>query len=197
MTTAAAPTATLRADAARNRALVLDAASELLREHGLDVTMQQIADAAGVGVGTVCRRFATKQDLVAALVQERMEMLRAIVQRGVDGVDHDPWGAFSTMFTEAVRLQVRDRGFAEALSCEHIDHPRHTQLRDELRVLLSELVQRAIARGVLRADLGAEDVPTLVRMVSRTGHTLGNVPEPDVWRRACSVVLDGMRAVER
>ena len=194
MTAVASPASTLRADAARNRALVLDVAGELFRARGLDVTMQEIADAAGVGVGTVCRRFATKQDLVAALFEERMETLLGIVRRGVDELDLDPWDAFSTAFTDAVHLHVRDRGFMEALGCEHGNHPRHEELRHDLMVTLRVLVHRGVEVGVLRDDLVAEDIPELACMVSRTSCTPISALEPDAWRRACTIVLDGMRA---
>jgi AcrR family transcriptional regulator len=190
------PGTSLRADAARNRTLVLEAASELLRERGLDVTMQEIADAAGVGVGTVCRRFATKQELVAALVQERMEMLLEIVRSGVDELENDPWGAFSRAFVDAVQLHVRDRGFMETVGCEHAGHQRHQELRHDLMVLLRVLVRRGIELGALREDVVAEDIPELACMVSRTSCSPMGELEPESWRRACTIVLDGLRAAD-
>jgi AcrR family transcriptional regulator len=166
----------------------------LLRERGLDVTMQEIADAAGVGVGTVCRRFATKQDLVAALVHERLEVLLDIVRRGIDGLDRDPWDAFSTAFIDAVQLHVHDRGFMETIGCEHANHPRHEELLHDLIVLLRVLVRRGIELGALRDGLEAEDIPELACMVSRTSTTSSSQLVPDSWRRSCAIVLDGLRA---
>src|ERR1700746_1940865 len=62
----------LRADAERNRRRVLDAAQALFRERGLEVGVAEIAQRAGVGRGTLFRNFPTKQDLIAAIVIERM-----------------------------------------------------------------------------------------------------------------------------
>src|SRR5258708_36935827 len=67
----------LRADAERNRRLLLDAAAEAFAEHGLDVSVGEIARRAGVGQGTVFRRFPTKEHLIAAVVVDRMHQASA------------------------------------------------------------------------------------------------------------------------
>jgi AcrR family transcriptional regulator len=64
---------TLRADAERNRSLVLEAARAVFAEHGLDAGVAEVAERAGVGVATIFRRFPTKNDLLAALLLERVE----------------------------------------------------------------------------------------------------------------------------
>ena len=192
------PTATidapLRADAARNRELVLEAAGRLFRTHGLDVTMQQVADEAGVGVGTVCRRFRTKDDLVAALVEQRMERLLARLRDGIDQLDDDPWRAFASAFADSVELHVRDRGFIEALAAREQCAPPSDAQRTELLDLLTRLVEGARAAGAVRADLRAEEIPELACMVSRAGASAAGPASSGAWVRACEVVLDGMRA---
>jgi AcrR family transcriptional regulator len=170
---------------------VLDAASRLLRERGLDVTMQEIADEAGVGVGTVCRRFRTKDELVAALVDERIERLLAILRRGLEQMDDDPWQAFSGAFTAAVELHARDRGFSEALAATGSDcRPAPPELRE----LLDAILARAIDEGVVRPDLTAVEIPQLACMVSHTGASAAGPAAQGAWRRTCEIVLDGMRA---
>jgi AcrR family transcriptional regulator len=185
---------TLRADAARNRELVLAAAARLLRERGLDVTMQQVADEAGVGVGTVFRRFAGKDELVAAVVQERMGELLALARDAAAASVADPWAAFEAFFLGAAQMHVRHRGFMEAVGGEHVAHPRHDELRVELMVHLRSIVQAAHDAGVLRADVVAEDIPELAWLVSRTSCMPVSEIEPDVWRRPFAIVLDGLRA---
>ena len=71
----------LRADAARNRALLLAAAADEFAEHGLEASVADIARRAGVGKGTVFRHFPTKDDLIAAIVLDRIEDLRASGER--------------------------------------------------------------------------------------------------------------------
>ncbi|MCB0878531.1 MAG: TetR/AcrR family transcriptional regulator [Thermoleophilia bacterium] len=186
--------ATLRADAARNRELVLDAAGRLFRERGLDVTMHEIADEAGVGVGTVSRRFHSKDELVAALVEQRMDRLLDVLRRGVQQLDDDPWDAFATAFTDAVELHVQDRGFIEALAAQDRCLPPSDAQRAELIGLLDQLVAGASAVGAIRSDLRATEIPELACMVSRAGASAAGPGSSDTWRRACQVVLDGLRA---
>ena len=69
---AAAPRRALRADAERNRRLVLDAAAAVFAERGLEAGVAEIAQRAGVGTATVFRRFPTKQDLIVAVVDARI-----------------------------------------------------------------------------------------------------------------------------
>lgn len=187
---------TLRADAARNRELVLEAAERLLRERGLDVTVQEIADEAGVGVGTVMRRFRGKDELVAALVEARMEALLTIVERAIEASEEEPWDAFAAAFTDAVELHVRDRAFMEAVEGSHVETSRQAELGVHVRELLAQLVGRGIEAGVVRDDLTVADVPQLACMVSRASCGSGSdaCTSEDGWRRTCAIVLDGMRA---
>src|SRR5215218_6002755 len=102
-----------RADARRNRKRVLDAARMLLAEHGLDVHMDRIARAAGVGVGTVYRNFPTKEDLLQALVDERFAYFAEVARTALD--DPDPWNGFCTMMRESARVTAEDRAVSEAM----------------------------------------------------------------------------------
>jgi len=79
----------LRADAERNRRRLLDAAQALFRERGLEVGVAEIAQRAGVGRGTLFRNFPTKQDLIAAIVIERMHEAHEYGQTLLDAPDAD------------------------------------------------------------------------------------------------------------
>jgi AcrR family transcriptional regulator len=184
----------LRADAARNRALVLEAAERLLGEHGLDVTMQEIAVAAGVGVGTVFRRFATKEELVAAVVERRMARMLELMDDAVARSDDDPWHAFADCFVSVVELHVRHRGLMEALAGVEYSVPVCDDARDQIRDRVATLVDRAVASGAMRADAMVEDIPALVCAISRTGSTSSDPADDGAWRRTCEIFLDGMRA---
>lgn len=194
ITVPAATERVLRADAARNRELVLEAASSLFREHGLDVTMQEIADAAGVGVGTVSRRFRSKDELIAALVGARIEHLFDVLERAVERAAFEPWEAFAEAFEQVVELHVRDRGFLEAVSERTQCAEACDSRAGEMLALVEQLVGAGIDAGVLRADLTAQQVPELACMVSHAGASVAGPAPSDAWRRACEVVLDGLRA---
>src|SRR5574342_294589 len=97
MSTSAAPTddaqRPLRADAERNRRRVLSAASDLFAERGLDVSLDEIAAAAGVGVGTVYRRFADKDALIDALFEDKIGDVERLARECLE--IEDPWTAFA------------------------------------------------------------------------------------------------------
>ena len=80
----------LREDAALNRERLLAAAGELFAERGLDVTLNDIAHHAGVGVGTAYRRFANKEDVIDALFEQRLDELAAVAARR-RWTDPDAW----------------------------------------------------------------------------------------------------------
>src|ERR1044072_6861855 len=107
----------LRKDAERNRLRILDAAGELFAQRGLGVTLDDIARHAGVGVGTVYRRFADKELLIDALFEQRLESLCALAAappRGRGGGAGLPalprQGAVDRRaLRAAARVDVRDR----------------------------------------------------------------------------------------
>src|SRR5438132_10729221 len=81
-----------RADAIRNRKRVLDAARRCMARKGLDAQIEEIARAAGLGVGTVYRHFPTKEDLVEALAMARFERLAELAREAL--TSEDPWTGF-------------------------------------------------------------------------------------------------------
>ncbi|MCW2924706.1 MAG: transcriptional regulator, TetR family [Thermoleophilia bacterium] len=195
MTTTAAPgaAASLRVDAARNRARVLDAAQALFAERGLDVGMAEIAEAAGVGVGTVFRRFESKEALVETIVRERVDELHSLAKVALRRADEEPWAAFAEYFVAGVEVQVRNRAFMESAAglgaCAHM-----RTAMGPLAATITELVETAQRAGAVRADLAPEDVPLLQCAISRAACHAFSAVEPEVWRRPCAIALDGLRA---
>src|SRR5438270_9772605 len=104
---------TLRADARRNREAVITAAKKLFADQGLDAQMPDVAKVAKVGVGTVYRHFATKDELIAALVSERFERLADQARAGLEAAD--PWDGLAEFIRFAAQLQADDRGLCEVM----------------------------------------------------------------------------------
>src|SRR6059036_2995127 len=103
----------LRRDAERNRQRILEAARELFAERGLGVTLNDMAHHAGVGVGTVYRRFPDKARLIDELFEQRLEEFVELMQAALD--DPDPWQGFAAFLERALELQAADRGLRELI----------------------------------------------------------------------------------
>src|SRR3954470_9350345 len=100
-----------RADARRNRERVIHAARTCMAREGLDAGMEEIARAAGVGVGTVYRHFATKDDLVEALAEERFERLEQLAREGL--AQEHPGKAVRGFNRASAQDQSEDRALSE------------------------------------------------------------------------------------
>src|SRR3954462_1888894 len=106
----------MRSDARRNRERVLVAAEDVFSEMGLRASIEEVARRAGVGVGTVCRHFPTKQALVEAVLEAMYESLAHDAQEALDR--SDPGEAFRTFFTSLSEFQARHRALAEQMATE-------------------------------------------------------------------------------
>ncbi len=179
-------TQSLRADARRNLERVLEAAAEVFAERGPDASVDEIARRAGVGHATVFRRFPTKESLIAAIVGERLRLLEELAAAGADAAD--PGAAFEAFVWGAAELHNRDRALFEGLE-RCVGNELVSAKRGTLREHVARLVARAQEQGSLRADVGADDVTSLVRAAIQAGLEA----EPDAWRRFVAVVLDGLR----
>lgn len=186
MSTAERP---LRADAERNRRLLLDAAAAAFAEGGLDVSVAEIARRAGVGQATVFRNFPTKDELIAAIVADRVDELVSMAEEGAEA---DPWEALAGFMGEFVIRHLQDRALFEALDARAMGSPLVREAQHRVFVAVGVLVERARAAGVVRSDLEAVDVPMLVFGIARAAGPFVAV-EPEIWRRYLGVVLDGLR----
>ena len=181
----------LRADAARNRVRILQAAREVFADRGLDVTLDDIAKQAGLGVGTVYRRFADREALVEALFTERMQV---VIERARAAVDApDAWSALVSLLEEICQDMSRDRGLHQVMLSSEYGQDRVARHREELVPLISALVGRAQAEGTLREGFSAEDIPPMLVMVSAVADFARGV-SPDLWRRYFTMLVDGLRA---
>jgi AcrR family transcriptional regulator len=184
----------LRKDAERNRQRVLDAAREVFAERGLGVSLDDIAKHAGVGVGTVYRRFPDKEQLIDALFEDRVGEILSAASESLEM--KDPWQAVARFLERALELQVEDRALKELLLSTSEAHARIDRARERIEPVIVSLLERAQRAGVLRADLAVSDLLLLQ-------HAIGEVADysrdaaPEVWRRTLVIALDGMRPDRR
>jgi AcrR family transcriptional regulator len=181
----------LRADAARNRARLLAAARAVFAERGLDATMDEVARRAGVGVGTAYRRFRNRDDLIAALFEERLEEFMDILDDAL--ADADPWRGLSGFLERSMEMQAEDRGFKDLLLQSPDGPERMRRFRAQIRPLVEEVLRRAQDAGELRADVDGRDVLVVSLMLGAVADFASDV-EPELWRRSLTLLLDGLRA---
>jgi AcrR family transcriptional regulator len=181
----------LRKDAERNRQRILDAARELFAERGLGVTLNDIAHHAGVGVGTVYRRFPDKAQLVDGLFEQRLRELLALADAA--RAEADPWRALSGFLEQALELQAADRGLKDLLLGAPGALERVAAIRAELLPRVAELVERAQTAGALRTDVAAEDLG-VVQLMAGAVIDAGHGVAPELWRRYLALMLRGLRA---
>ncbi len=183
------PARPLRRDAERNRQRIIEAARTAFAEEGLAVTLDEIARRAGVGVGTVYRRFADKEELIDALFEDRMTEFARIAEGCLEA--EDPWSGLVRFLELATEQHACDRGFKEvALSGAH-GLERVARARQLMFPLVSRLVARAQADGSLRSDLQPTDLPLLQLMIGSLSECTRDV-DPEVWRRYLGIVTDGL-----
>jgi AcrR family transcriptional regulator len=181
----------LRADAERNRARILAAAAHVFAERGLDVSLDDIAAAAGVGIGTVYRRFPDKDSLIDALFEDKIDQM---VQIATDALRiEDPWVGLTTFMRAMCRVQAEDRGVRDALLSRGRGRERVAGARERIAPVALQLFFRAQEAGVVRADLGPYDVPMLHLCVGLIADRTRDVAD-DYWERLLTIVLDGIRA---
>ncbi|HWD06085.1 MAG TPA: helix-turn-helix domain-containing protein [Amycolatopsis sp.] len=178
----------LRSDAARNRDLLLAAAEEEFAERGVDASVADIARRAGVAKGTVFRHFATKEQLIAAIVTKHIAALTAIARAQHDAADP---GAALLEFLTAAADRRRQRDLTVLMSISAGD-ATVAQIRDQLHDDIAALVDRARAGGVIRADITATDVFLLICAPVHVVENLPGAPD-DLWRRYLGIIFDGLR----
>jgi AcrR family transcriptional regulator len=168
---------------------VLDAAREVFAEQGIDAPVTDIAERAGVGVGTIFRRFPTKDDLLVAVVEQRTEQLIDAADAALETADA---GAALRRFMEtAAAMQISDVCWCEAGS-DLFGRDGLRELTDVLVGKMGELLTRAQTAGHVRSDVRALDIPVLLMAVAKSGLMLEDAV-PGAWKRYLGIVLDGLR----
>jgi AcrR family transcriptional regulator len=175
----------LRRDAEQNRQRLLDAAADVFAEHGLEASVEEIARTAGVGMGTLYRRFPTKDALISALVQDVLTTMLGIAQEGTER----PGGTGLEYFLEtASAYQAAHRGCLQRLWDAGTGHDLVQEVRSRIDAMLAE----AKRHGRVRADITSTDVTIVlwaIRGIIET--TQGGAPE--AWQRHLDIFIAGLR----
>ena len=180
----------LRRDAERNRQRILAAAAEVLSERGLDATLDEVARAAGVGVGTVYRRFPDKESLIEELFRDRVDAMVELAEQAL--TEPDPWQAFVSYLEMATEMMAANTGLKQLLMFATYGKDRICYARDQMRPVVSKLVERAQASGDLRPDFDASDVKLIAYMLASAADYAATT-KPEVWRRYLAMLIDGLR----
>jgi AcrR family transcriptional regulator len=181
----------LRADAARNRERILLAARAVFAERGLDATLDDVADQAGLGVGTVYRRFPSKEDLVEALFAQAVTDMVVLAEEAA--TMDDSWEGLVWFLERATAMQAEDLGLRDVFLLGGDSESRVSLARDNIVPPVTHLVERAQLDGYLRPDFVPTDFPMIYLMISSVA-AYTNAVAPGLWRRYLSLLLDGMVA---
>ncbi|MCI2420251.1 TetR/AcrR family transcriptional regulator [Saccharopolyspora sp. K220] len=188
--TGTTPASPSRADAVRNRRLLLDAAAEAFAEGGIDVSIGEIAQRSGIGKGTVFRHFASKAELLAAIM---LRMLDELVDTGNRLLEaDDPAGAVREFMAAGIEILVRDRAFCEVIGRPSLQHSDVREGIDRLSDVAEALAARARDRRAIRPDITGTDIVLLLAGIQQTAAPL-MAAEPEAWRRYLELAFDGMR----
>ncbi|QMU75478.1 TetR/AcrR family transcriptional regulator [Streptacidiphilus sp. PB12-B1b] len=185
--TATTGTRTLRRDAAENRERLLRAAWEVFAEHGTEAGVEEIARRAGVGMGTLYRRFPTKEALIQALNDALMEKILGYARQVL--AEEQGGGLEAYLWFTGTVMSAHHGGLSRLWQAKL---PGADPRREELWTTVGQLLERAKQAGEVREDLTLTDVYLcVVALRSLIDDTAA--PAPEVWRRYLAVVLAGFR----
>ncbi len=176
----------LRADARRNYEKLVDAARQAFAEQGTSASLEAVAEAAGVGIGTLYRHFPNRQALLEAVyVGEVDAMARAARELG----DRTPWDAVEDWLRLYLGFAATKRALMDAMLDAAPDSEVLIACRTAFSQAGTELIDRAQAAGAIRSDVEFADVARMVGQIALTPNA-----DPDAKERMFRIVLDGLRA---
>ena len=181
----------LRRDAERNRLLILSAARTVFAQRGLDASLDEVAREAGLGVGTVYRRFPNRDALIDALFADAVDSVTAVVEESL--ATSRAWDGLRHFMSAMLQMQAMDKGVRDVMLSRKPQNPTEDLLRARIKQPLEDLVRRAQEEGDLRKDLTATDIGVL-EVAALGAAEFTAAADPDVWRRFLTIMMDGMRA---
>ncbi|MGW5723063.1 TetR/AcrR family transcriptional regulator [Amycolatopsis sp. NPDC003865] len=182
----------LRADARRNRARVLEAAESVFAAKGTGAPTEEVARAAGVGIGTVFRHFPTKEALLEAVLVARLHRFADEAEAVVAADSADPGGAFFTFLAGWIEMSSEKNAYFEALTAAGVTVPKaKSEIGGRLLGALGVLLSRAQAAGAVREDLVPGELITIIIGVAKAAEYAGR--DARLRDRAVTILFDGLR----
>lgn len=181
----------LRRDAERNRLLILSAARTVFAQRGLEASLDEVAREAGLGVGTVYRRFPNRDALIDALFADGINAIGRIVDESL--AMPRAWDGLRHFMASMLELQCQDKGLRDVMVAKKAPETTEDLMRNRIKPPISELVRRAQQEGDLREDLIDTDIGVL-EIAALGAAEFTALADPDVWQRYLTVMMDGMRA---
>ena len=178
----------MRADAQRKMASLLKAAAEVFKTSGVDAPVREIAERAGVGLGTVYRHFPQRSDLIKAVFQSQVDACAEAAPMLAS--KYEPGEALARWMQVYVDFVATKRGLAAAL---HSGDPAYSALpvlfSTRLLPAVQSLLERAVAVGSMRSGIEAEELVHAVANLCRVSHD----KEPAYARKMVALLVDGLR----
>jgi AcrR family transcriptional regulator len=176
----------LRADAARNRQRLIDAAAEVFAARGLDATLDDIARQAGVNVATAYRHFANKHELAREFLRQCAGQAVAVAEEAA--AQPDPWQGLTQFLEGSLEMMISNHALVDVLKRTYGEE-LHDELFDRITVPLEQVIARGQRAGVIRADLAATDLAPILEMLNSVTGLSG----PGLPHRYIALVLAGLR----
>jgi AcrR family transcriptional regulator len=178
----------VRADAQRNLDALLQAAKAVFATSGVDAPVREIAEQAGLGVGTVYRHFPQRSDLIAAVFRREIDACAA--EAPILAAEYPPFEALARWMQRYAACNATKRGLATAL---HSGNPAFDPLpayfQQRLQPAFRALLDSAAAAGEVRADVDPEDLLGAVASLCMSAHNDG----PGRAERMVALLVDGLR----
>lgn len=175
----------LRRDAAQNREQLLDAAAKVFAAQGLDASVEEIARVAGVGIGTLYRRFPTKEALIAALVQDVLDTMSRLA---LDATEAPDGRGLEQYLETSSAYQAKHRGCLPRLWNTDAEH----EAIQRIRRIIGSLLEDAKRHGRVRDELSSTDITMIMWSIRGVIETTRGIA-PDAWRRHLDLLIAGMR----
>lgn len=179
-----------RRDAVENEARLLEAAREVFVERGLNVTLDEIAHHAGVGVATMYRNFASRAELIDAVYRDRAEQIDRILEDAL--AQEDSWDGLVLYLEQMNSFIDADRGLRQVVMTTPEGAEDFAASRARRSPEVERLIARAKADGYLRPDVERSDLFLIDVMVDAVRDYTVNV-DAEQWSRCMALILEGLR----
>ncbi|MDR8412381.1 TetR/AcrR family transcriptional regulator [Nonomuraea sp. 3-1Str] len=183
-------TPVLRRDAEHNRQRTLAAAREVFATRGLQATLNDVAHHAGLGVGTVYRRFPNKEVLAEAVYAGKLHGLRATAQAALAG--RDAYESLRAFLEHALEQAATDHGLRELIRQGAGESKQIARTREDIVESCGHLIARAREQGTIREDVTVDDIAPIVAMIDSV-MDLPTAGAVQPWRRYLALILDGLQ----